>query len=167
MMIRFALSLVTASVVFVSGAAAQQDRSAADSGRSSTPPEVEVLAGAVDAISRLHMQEFNDSSLWDAAIEGMIDALDDPYAEVFTPVEASEWEEETTGNYSGIGLQITLLNDEVTVTAVFRGFPASQMGLQVGDVIVGVDGRDASRFTLTAPLVAGPFELAGAGDGTP
>jgi carboxyl-terminal processing protease len=107
---------------------------------------LEVLEGAVDAITRMHMEEFNDSLLWEAAIDGLIEALDDPYAELFTPAEASEWEEATTGNYSGIGLQITLLNEAVTVTGVFRGFPASQMGLMVGDIIVGVNGHDASRI---------------------
>ena len=76
---------------------------------------------------RMHMDSFSDSTLWEAAIDGLIEALDDPYAELFTAVEAEEWEEDPTGNYSGIGLQITMLNDEVTVTAVFRGFPAMSM----------------------------------------
>ncbi len=121
-------------------------------------PAVDVLAGAVDAISRMHMDEFNDSLLWEAAIDGLIASLDDPYAELFTPAEADEWEEATTGNYSGIGLQITLLNEEVTVTGVFRGFPASEMGILVGDVIVGVDGHDASDWStgMTADSIRGP-----------
>ena len=52
----------------------------------------------------MHMDAFSDSTLWEAAIDG-IPALDDPYAEIFTPQEAEAWEEDTTGNYSGIGLQ--------------------------------------------------------------
>ncbi len=118
----------------------------------------EVLSSAVDAISSMHMEAFDDSLLWEAAIDGLISSLDDPYAELFTPQEADEWEEETTGNYSGIGLQITLLNDEVTVTGVFRGFPANQMGILVGDVIVGVNGHDASGWStgMTADSIRGP-----------
>ena len=42
--------------------------------------EVEVLASAVTAISRMHMESFSDSVLWEAAIGGLIDALNDPYA---------------------------------------------------------------------------------------
>lgn len=122
------------------------------------PPEVEVLASAVDAISRMHMDSFADSTLWEAAIDGLIGALEDPYAELFTPQEAEAWEEDTTGNYSGIGLQITLLNDEITVTAVFRGFPASEHGISVGDVIVGVDEHDASDWGtgMAADSIRGP-----------
>lgn len=121
-------------------------------------PAIDVLTGAVDAISRMHMEEFNDSLLWEAAITGLIGALDDPYAELFTPQAATEWEEATTGNYSGIGLEISLLNESVTVTAVFRGFPASQIGIMVGDVITSVDGTDASDWTtqMTADAIRGP-----------
>lgn len=124
----------------------------------SPPPEVDVLASAVDAISRMHMEAFSDSTLWEAAIDGLIGALNDPYAELFTPAEAEAWEEDTTGNYSGIGLQITLLNDEVTVTAVFRGFPADAHGISIGDVIVGVNEHDATDWgtDMAADSIRGP-----------
>jgi carboxyl-terminal processing protease len=122
------------------------------------PDEVDVLAGAVRAISRMHMDEFSDSLLWEAAIDGLIESLNDPYAELFTPAESDAWEETTTGNYSGIGLQITLLNDEVTVTGVFRGFPASDAGIVIGDVIVGVNDTEVADWTteLTADSIRGP-----------
>jgi carboxyl-terminal processing protease len=131
---------------------------AMDSRPSEAAPEVDVLSSAVNAISRMHMDSFSDSTLWEAAIDGMIDALDDPYAELFTPQEAEAWEEDTTGNYSGIGLQITLLNDAITVTAVFRGFPANDNGVSVGDVIVGVDEHDATGWgtDMAADSIRGP-----------
>ena len=134
-----------------------QDRPSRRSEGTPAPEEVEVLTGAVRAISRMHMAEFSDSVLWEAAIDGLIASLDDPYAELFTPAESTQWEEETTGNYSGIGLQITLLQETVTVTAVFRGFPASEAGLVIGDVIVGVNGQDASEWTtaMTADSIRG------------
>ena len=106
----------------------------------------------------MHMDQFSDSILWEAAIDGLIEALQDPYAELFTPVESEAWEEETTGNYSGIGLQITQLNERITVTAVFRSTPANQAGLLVGDVIVGVNEHDASSWTtgMAADSIRGP-----------
>jgi carboxyl-terminal processing protease len=96
--------------------------------------------------------------VWEAAIDGLISALDDPYAELFTETESDVWEEETTGNYSGIGLQITLLNNQVTVTAVFRSTPAKQVGIIVGDIIVGVNANDASDWTtgMAADSIRGP-----------
>ena len=125
---------------------------------SGQPAGPATLDSAVSSISRVRMEPLNDSTLWEAAIDGLIEALDDPYAELFTPVESEAWEESTTGNYSGIGLQITLLNEEVTVTAVFRSTPANQVGIVVGDVIVGVDENDASGWNtqIAADSIRGP-----------
>jgi carboxyl-terminal processing protease len=118
----------------------------------------DLLAQAVAKVSTTPVDNVPDSVLWEAAIDGMIDVLDDPYAELFTPAESEQWEESTTGNYSGIGLQITLLNDAITVTAVFRGFPASEHGISVGDVIVGVGEHDASEWgtDMAADSIRGP-----------
>ena len=120
--------------------------------------ERDVIAQAVARISDLRMEGVSDSTLWEAAIDGLIGVLDDPYAELFTEVESDAWEEETTGNYQGIGLQITLLNNEVTVTAVFRSTPAKEVGIIVGDVIVGVNTNDASDWTtgMAADSIRGP-----------
>ena len=124
-------------------------------GQSAKP---EILAQTVARISGLLMDGVSDSTLWEAAIDGLIGALDDPYAELFTEVESDAWEEQTTGNYSGIGLQITRLNKEVTVTAVFRSTPANQVGIIVGDIIVGVNANDASDWTtnMAADSIRGP-----------
>ena len=151
-------SSATFTALFIALGASALSAQSVDSPSGESPPAVDVLASAVDAISRMHMESFSDSTLWEAAIDGMIDALDDPYAELFTPQEAEAWEEDTTGNYSGIGLQITLLNDEITVTAVFRGFPANEHGITVGDVIVGVDEHDASEWgtDMAADSIRGP-----------
>ena len=144
----FALALAAVPVAAQNGGSLPSERA----------PEVDVIASAVDAISRMHMMPFSDSTLWEGAIDGLIGALNDPYAELFTPQEAEAWEEDPTGNYSGIGLQITLLNDEITVTAVFRGFPAFEHGIAVGDVIVGVGEHDASEWgtDMAADSIRGP-----------
>ncbi|MDH3206254.1 MAG: S41 family peptidase [Gemmatimonadota bacterium] len=154
---RTVASLLLALALLVPGVSAQ-DRGAADRLSSRRPQEADVITDAIRAISRMHMEEFTDSMLWEAAIDGLIASLDDPYAELFTPVESTQWEQETTGNYSGIGLQITILNEEVTVTGVFRGFPASQAGLLVGDVIVGVNGNEAFDWDTqtAADSIRGP-----------
>jgi carboxyl-terminal processing protease len=135
-----------------------QDRGAADRLSARRPAEADVISDAIRAISRMHMEEFTDSMLWEAAIDGLIASLNDPYAELFTAVESTNWEEETTGNYSGIGLQITILNEKVTVTGVFRGFPANQAGIVVGDVVVGVNGNDSFEWDTqtAADSIRGP-----------
>jgi carboxyl-terminal processing protease len=120
--------------------------------------QAQIFVSALQAIAQLHQGAFSDSTLWANALDGLIESLDDPYASVFTPAEAEAFDEDNTGNYAGIGVQITELNDVVTVTAVFRSTPADQVGMQVGDIIVGVDDHDATEWgsDMVADSVRGP-----------
>ena len=110
--------------------------------------EAQVFLQALATISRFHSEALADSALWDRALEGLLDQLDDPYATVYTPAEYDRFQETNTGNYAGIGVQITMMNARVTVTAVFRDTPAEGVGMMVGDRIVGVEGSDARDWTL-------------------
>lgn len=152
------LSLVPAGLA---GQTASASRAAPDEGpRTARAANVEaqVFVSALQAIGQLYQEPLSDSVLWTRALDGLIESLEDPYASVFTPEEVEVFEEDNTGNYAGIGVQITQLNDVVTVTAVFRSTPAAQVGMQVGDVIVGVDGHDALDWTsdTVADSVRGP-----------
>jgi len=110
--------------------------------------ESQVFLGAFKSILDYHQTTFSDSALWENALEGLLEGLDDPYAEVFTPEEYGAFEENNTGDYAGIGVQITRLNQRVTITAVFRQTPADQVGLMVGDRIVAVDGNDSRDWPV-------------------
>jgi carboxyl-terminal processing protease len=120
-------------------------------GSGSVPsPETQVFLETFRYIRNYHLGEFTDSTLWEMAIEGLIAELDDPYAVVFTPEEVEAFREGTTGNYAGIGVQITGLNDEITITAVFRGTPAERAGIIVGDRIVGVGEKSVEGWSTGA-----------------
>ncbi len=110
--------------------------------------QAQVFLHALSAIARFHTSALADSALWDRALEGLLEQLDDPYATVFTPDEYGSFQETNTGNYAGIGVQITLLDARVTVTAVFRDTPAEGAGMLVGDQIVWVEGHDAQDWNL-------------------
>lgn len=99
-------------------------------------------------ISRNHESALEDSVLWERAIDGLIERLDDPYATVFTPEAYDQFEESNTRNYAGIGVQISRLDGLVTITAVFKETPAERSGLVLGDRIVEVEGVDATEWSL-------------------
>jgi carboxyl-terminal processing protease len=123
--------------------AAGQDRTPA-----MNPEEAEVFLGALRVIRDFGLTDYNDDELWAKAIEGLVEQLGDPYAAVLSRREAEAFDEESTGNYAGIGVQITELNGAVTITAVFRNTPAEREGLLVGDRIVGVDQDSATEWTV-------------------
>ena len=108
----------------------------------------QVFLQALDRISRNHVSAPGDSALWELAIQGLIEQLDDPYATVFTEDEYGRFTETNTGNYAGIGVQISNLGSRVTVTAVFQGTPADGVGMLVGDRIVRVESHDSRDWTI-------------------
>ncbi len=110
--------------------------------------EARVFLNAFRTISRYHPSSPEEPSLWEGATNGLIEALDDPYTNVFTPDQYGRFRETNTGDYAGIGVQITRLGGRVTVTAVFRETPAERAGMVVGDQIVWVEGDDASDWSL-------------------
>lgn len=110
--------------------------------------EARAFVDAFLAISRLEGPALGDSAIWERAIDGLLGHLDDPYSAVFTAAEYGRFEERNTGNYAGIGVQITHLGKRVTVTAVFRETPAERAGMIVGDRIVRVEGDDATEWSL-------------------
>jgi len=111
--------------------------------------ESEVFLSALRVIRDFSLQTLPDSALWEMAIEGLIRELNDPYATVLSREEVAAFEEESTGNYAGIGVQITELNGSVTITAVFRGTPAERGGIVIGDRIVGVNEEKALDWTVS------------------
>ena len=85
--------------------------------------------------------EVDLDSLYEAAITGVVDRLDDPNSQ-FLP--ASTWENErirTQGQYGGVGLEVIDRDGYITIVAPIPGTPGARAGLRPGDRIVEVDGR--------------------------
>lgn len=144
-MIRILTLLPLLSALLAPAAEAQTTRSSSGNGADA---QAEVFRQALEEIADRHRNELSDSALWSRALDGLVESLGDPYASVFTPDEVSAFDEENTGNYSGIGVQITQLNGRVTITKVFNRTPAHDAGLMEGDVIVEVEASDAREWTI-------------------
>jgi len=142
----------------VAGQSAGNNGARRDSAPESVSSGAQTFLGAFQAIRDYGLQAVGDSALWDRAVDGLIRELADPYAQVFTPEQFDRFQEDNTGNYAGIGVQITNLNEAITITAVFRGTPAERSGLQVGDLIIGVNDHSTEGWTtaLTSDSIRGP-----------
>jgi carboxyl-terminal processing protease len=145
---RASFVLLLFSALATTGLAPVQAQVPDSAARARPDAESQVFMGAFQNILARHQTTFSDSTLWEMALQGLIEGLQDPYATVFTPDELGAFEESNTGDYAGIGVQITQLNGRVTVTAVFRKTPADEVGLVVGDQIVEVKGVDARDWTV-------------------
>ncbi|MBM7855048.1 carboxyl-terminal processing protease [Desulfohalotomaculum tongense] len=86
--------------------------------------------------------------LVNGAIEGMLEALDDPYTQYMTPDSLQEFSDSLNGDYVGIGIRMEQYEGYVRVVEVFKNSPAEKAGLKHGDVIVAVDGEDIKDIPL-------------------
>ena len=83
------------------------------------------------------------------AIRGMLASLDDPYTRFLDPKEFKELQIDTSGELTGVDIQITLDKDtkEILVVSPIEGTPASRAGVQPKDVIVSIDGKPTKGMT--------------------
>ena len=83
------------------------------------------------------------------AIRGMLASLDDPYTRFLDPKEFKEMQIDTSGELTGVGIQISLDKDtkEILVVSPIEGTPASRAGVQPKDVIVSIDGKSTKGMT--------------------
>ncbi len=92
-----------------------------------------------------YYKEVNDDDLTEGLYKGIVEGLDDPYSEYYTAKEYEDFQINTTGNYAGLGAQLSQDKDTmiVTITRVYEGSPAEEAGLRADDIIVSVDGIQA------------------------
>jgi carboxyl-terminal processing protease len=81
------------------------------------------------------------------ASKGMLEKLD-PYSEYFTPEELKEFQEDTYGEFGGIGIEISIEKGRPIVVAPIEGTPAYKAGLKAGDIIVEINGEDTYGMSI-------------------
>lgn len=113
------------------------------------PSELEEFVDTYNGIIDNYYDDVDKEKLLDAGIKGMISYLDDPYATYFEGDNSVSFNQSLTGSYEGVGIEVTKLETGVTVTKVFDGSPASEVGLKVGDVLLKVGGEDISTMELS------------------
>ena len=82
------------------------------------------------------------------AIEGMVKAIGDPYTTFFPPEEEKLFREDISGSFEGIGAEIGLRDDILTIIAPLEGSPAQKAGLRAGDRVVAIDGKSTQDMNL-------------------
>ncbi len=86
----------------------------------------------------------DDNALLEGAIKGMTSALGDPYTVFMNPQEYSDFSQQSEGEYIGLGIQVGVKDEKITVIAPFKNSPADKAGILPGDVILSVNGTELS-----------------------
>lgn len=86
-----------------------------------------------------YVENVSPKTLLEGAMRGMLQSLDDPYTRFLDEAEFSEFKEEVTGKFIGIGVEISIKDGEIVVVSPIDDTPAKKAGIRSGDVIVKID----------------------------
>lgn len=92
--------------------------------------------------------KISDDVLVEGAIKGMTNSLEDPYTVFMNKKEFLDFNSQTEGAYTGLGLQVGVKEDNIVVIAPFDDSPAKKAGVISGDIIEKVNGTDVSGKEL-------------------
>jgi carboxyl-terminal processing protease len=112
-----------------------------------TYKEIKLFNEVFDMVKKNYVDEVDSSILIRGAINGMMRSLD-PHSSFMTPDLYKELEVETQGQFGGIGIEITILKDILTVVSPIEDTPAFNAGVKSGDQIIKIDGKSTKDITI-------------------
>ena len=132
--LKYTLLAVAVVAVFVGGVFATRNDFGLGRNR-------EIMVNLMHALSTQYVDEVDADKMMKSGAEGMTSKLD-PYTSFIPESEMPDFEAMTTGRYGGIGALIRKKGDYVIIAEPYKGSPADENGLKIGDKIVAIDGVD-------------------------
>jgi len=108
--------------------------------------QLRIFSSALSAIDREYVEAVPSERLVYGAIDGMLKTLD-PHSSFFDPRQYAQLRERQEGRYYGLGIQIQVIEGDITVMSIFEGSPAYKKGLRRGDIIARIGEDDAKGWT--------------------
>ncbi len=116
---------------------------------------LKLFSNVIELIENNYVDPVNTKDLIDKAIQGMVSGLD-PHSAFLSPDDFKELQIDTQGEFTGIGVSITLKDGFVTVIAPIEGTPAYKAGIKAGDKIIKVNGKPTRDLREAVKLIRGP-----------
>src|ERR1700743_821836 len=109
--------------------------------------DLQLFAKVLNLVQQYYVEEVDVKKLIYGGIKGMLRELD-PHTNFLPPDIYKEFESETTGEFGGIGIEITVQNSVLTIISPIEDTPAWKAGVKAGDKIVEIDGTSTKGFSL-------------------
>jgi carboxyl-terminal processing protease len=101
----------------------------------------------LDRVEKEYVEPVDSDKLMQGAINGLMKSLD-PHSSFMTAEMYKELEVETRGSFGGLGVEITILKDVLTVVSPIEDTPAYNAGVKAGDQIIRIDGKSTNDITI-------------------
>ena len=112
------------------------------------PTELRELIGAYNILTQNFYDKVDHAALVDAAIQGMVSSLDDPYTTFLDNSSTEQFQQRVDGEYVGIGASVFLMDNRPVIAALHENSPAENSELEVMDIIIKVDNVDVEGKAL-------------------
>ena len=119
--------------------------------------KIDLFSEVLDKINKEYVDEVNQSEAMDAAINGVLQSLD-PYSAYMSPASYKNMQTETSGEFGGLGIEVSMEAGVVKVISPIDNSPAEEVGVKAGDYIVKIDDVQVQGKTLSeaVELMRGP-----------
>ena len=119
--------------------------------------KIDLFGEVLEKINEEYVEEINQSESMDSAINGLLQSLD-PYSAYMSPEIFNEMQTETSGEFGGLGIEVSMESGVVKVISPIDDTPASRAGIKAGDYIVKIEGIQVQGKTLSeaVDLMRGP-----------
>ncbi|WP_440654958.1 S41 family peptidase [Candidatus Pelagibacter sp. HIMB1506] len=119
--------------------------------------KIDLFGEVLEKINREYIDEINQSESMDSAINGLLQSLD-PYSSYMSPEILEEMQTETSGEFGGLGIEVSMEAGVVKVISPIDDTPASKAGLKAGDYIVKINDTQVQGKSLSeaVDLMRGP-----------
>ncbi len=126
--------------------------------------KIDLFGEVLEKINNEYVDEINQSESMDSAINGLLQSLD-PYSAYMSPEIFNEMQTETSGEFGGLGIEVSMESGVVKVISPIDDTPASRAGIKAGDYIVKIDNNQVQGKSLSEAVdlmrgpVGSPIEL--------
>ena len=119
--------------------------------------KIDLFGEVLEKINKEYVDEINQSDSMDAAIDGLLQSLD-PYSGYMSPKTFDEMQTDTSGEFGGLGIEVTMEAGVVKVISPIDDTPASRAGIKAGDYIVKIENTQVQGKSLSeaVDLMRGP-----------
>jgi carboxyl-terminal processing protease len=146
------VAMVLVSVALILGHGFYRDLSA---NNEETYKGLKLFSDVIELVQKNYVDEVDTQKMIEAAIQGMVRSLD-PHSTLLPPDALKELQIDTHGEFTGIGIHVTMRNNLVTVISPIEGTPAYQAGIKAGDKIIKVNGTLTEDLQDAVKRMRGP-----------
>ena len=133
-------------------------RSYSDNVENDIYKKIDLFSDVLDKVNKQYVDDINQSEVMDAAINGVLQSLD-PYSAYMSPEMYKSMATETSGEFGGLGIEVSMEAGVVKVISPIDSSPAYKVGVKAGDYIVKVNGIQVQGKSLAeaVELMRGPI----------